>query len=63
MQAETRMAVPADEAAKLLGIARTRGWKRIGDGEIASFKLGKRRMISTSELRRFIDRKTSEAQA
>lgn len=63
MQAETRMAVPADEAAKLLGIARTRVWKLIGDGEIASFKLGKRRMISTSELRRFIDRKTSEAQA
>lgn len=55
MNDENRMAVPADEAAKLLGIARTRVWKLIGDGEIASFKLGKRRMVATSELRRFIE--------
>jgi excisionase family DNA binding protein len=52
---ENRMAVPADEGAKLLGVPRSRIWDLIKQGQIASFKIGRRRMVATSELRRFIE--------
>jgi excisionase family DNA binding protein len=62
MHIESKMAVPADEGAKLLGVPRSRIWDLIKQGQIASFKIGRRRMVATSELRRFIERKAAEAQ-
>lgn len=62
MHADNRIAVPADEGAKLIGVPRCRIFDLIRQGQIASFKIGRRRMVATSELRRFIDRQAAEAQ-
>jgi excisionase family DNA binding protein len=63
MQLDRKISVPADEGADLIGMPRSTFWKILKDGDIASFKIGRRRMVATSELRRFIERKAEEAQA
>lgn len=62
MQLDRKISVPADEGAELLGMPRSSFWRMLKEGHIASFKIGRRRMVATSELRRFIDRQAAEAQ-
>lgn len=60
MKDEVRLCVRADEAAKMLGVPRSSFWKLLQDGEIASFKIGRLRMVAMSELRRFIEDQTKK---
>jgi excisionase family DNA binding protein len=50
------LAVSPSEAARLLGIGRTKLFDMISKGELASFKCGARRLIPLAELQRWVDR-------
>jgi len=52
-----------DRAAQRLGISTRAVYVHISTGELRSFKDGKRRLIPDTELRRFVDRKMSQAAA
>ena len=52
-----------DRAAQRLGISTRAVYTHIGNGELRSFKDGKRRLIPETELQRFIQRKMAEAVA
>lgn len=53
---QTRLAVSPAEAARMAGIGRTKLYQLMGAGEIASVKLGSRRLIRVSEIEAFLDR-------
>jgi excisionase family DNA binding protein len=44
------LAVPPAEAARLLGVSRTRLYEELGSGAIPSFHLGRRRLIRITAL-------------
>jgi excisionase family DNA binding protein len=48
-------------AAQRVGISTRSVYTHIATGEIASFKVGKRRLISELELQRFVQKKIQEA--
>jgi excisionase family DNA binding protein len=48
-----------DEAATMLGIGRSALYGELGAGRLASLKIGRRRVVSASAVRDFIDRATS----
>lgn len=48
-------------AAKRVGTNTRAIYKLIADGELLSFKLGKRRLIPDAELQRLVQRKMAEA--
>ena len=50
-----RLAYSVEEAAESLGIGRTAVFGLVRSGVIRSFKLGKRRLISDSALREFVE--------
>lgn len=43
------------EACSLLGIRRTQFYKLLGRGQLKALKLGRRTLVRTDELQRFID--------
>lgn len=49
-----RLAVSPFEAGQVMGLSRDTVYKLMNDGTIASVKLGGRRLIRTSELRRLL---------
>ncbi len=49
------------DAAKAIGICRSNLWKIIAADEIATFRVGKRRLIRADELQAFLDRKTAQS--
>ena len=55
------LALSPDRAAIRLGISTRSVYKHISDGELRSYKDGKRRLIPESELQRFVKRKLAEA--
>jgi len=52
---ERRIAVGPAEAARLAGVGRTRLYQAITEGELASLKIGARRLIKLAELERWLD--------
>lgn len=52
----TRLAVSPAEAARIAGIGRTKLYALMAANEIASMKLGSRRLIRVSEIEAFLDR-------
>ncbi|MEQ3744984.1 MAG: helix-turn-helix domain-containing protein [Henriciella sp.] len=52
----TRLAVSPAEAARMAGIGRTKLYELMATNEIASMKLGSRRLIRVSEIESFLDR-------
>ncbi len=50
------LAVAPAEAARLVGIGRTRLYEAITKGELPSLKLGSRRLIKLVELENWLDR-------
>ena len=46
----SRLAVSLGEAARLVGIGRTKLYEALGSGVLASFKIGSRRLIRTPAL-------------
>lgn len=54
------MAVGADEAARLMGTNRSAIYREIAEGHLASFKLGKRRLILVKEIERRLNQLAKE---
>jgi hypothetical protein len=53
---------PIGEFCRISGIGRSRVYELIGDGSIASFTLGKRRLIVIDSYRRLIERQCAKEQ-
>jgi excisionase family DNA binding protein len=48
------LAVRVEDAAKLAGVGRTEIYRAIKQGELASLKIGKRRLVRVEALRRWL---------
>ncbi len=64
----TKLAVPVSVAADMLSVSDSRIWKLLAEGRIARVKVGRRTVIRTAELDRFLselegDKKYLEAGA
>lgn len=55
------LAVRPEEAARLLGVSRTRVYELIAAAELTSFVDGARRLILTRSLHEWLERKAQEA--
>lgn len=56
----TRMAVSPGEAARMLGLGRTKFYELLAANEIASIKLGARRLIRVRDLEDWLARRGGE---
>ncbi|AZE37692.1 MAG: DNA-binding protein [Pseudomonas protegens] len=50
------LSVSVEESARILGISRSATYELIAQGEIKTFKIGRRRLALASELKAFIER-------
>ncbi|MCK9355771.1 MAG: helix-turn-helix domain-containing protein [Dehalococcoidia bacterium] len=53
--AEQKLAVSVPEAARMLSISTGTAWESVWRGDIPSFKVGTRRLVPVSALKRWID--------
>jgi excisionase family DNA binding protein len=56
-----RLAVAPAEAARMLGLGKTKLYELMAINEITSIKIGTRRLIRISAIEAFLDRQTAEA--
>jgi excisionase family DNA binding protein len=56
----TPISVGIDDAAQLLGIARSMLYELIASGQIQTFKLGRRRLVRVKTLEAFVRRQARE---
>jgi excisionase family DNA binding protein len=54
------ISVGVDDAARLIGVARSMFYEMIASGEIDTFKLGRRRLVRVKTLEAFIKRRAQE---
>lgn len=54
------LSVGVDEAARMIGVARSMLYVLLARGEIESFKLGRRRLILVKTLEAYINRQAEE---
>lgn len=54
------ISVGIDEAARLIGVARSMFYEMIANDEIQTFKLGRRRLVRVKTLEAFIKRLSQE---
>ena len=59
--APARLAASPSEAARMAGIGRTKLYELISSNEIASVKLGSRRLIRVSAIEAWLDSLSAEA--
>lgn len=52
---DLRVAVSVMEAARLLGIGRTKTYELLNSGDLRAFKIGRRTVISLASIRELID--------
>ncbi len=55
------LAVSVDRAAEMLGLKRDLMFKLVLGGDISSFKVGSRRLVSVEALREYVERRSVEA--
>lgn len=55
-----RLAVSPTEAARMLGLGRTKLYELIAANQLISIKIGARRLIRVSAIEEFLDRLTAE---
>jgi len=55
-----RISLSIDDAAEAIGTSRQTIYDLINAGELDSFKQGRRRLISTAAIQRFIEKKEAE---
>ena len=60
--ADDKLAVSINEAAAMIGLKRDLTYRLILGGDIRSFKVGSRRLVSVEALRVYISRRTAEDQ-
>lgn len=56
----TSLFISVPETARLLSVAQSTVWRLLSEGEIASFKHGKRRLIKREDLVEWVNRKVAE---
>jgi len=56
METKERIAYPIDEGFAVAGLTRTRGYQLIAIGDLETFRLGRRRMVTHRALQKCIDR-------
>jgi excisionase family DNA binding protein len=49
------VAYPVNEAAKLIGLGRTKLYEAISDGSLRAVKLGRRTLVPADALQQFVD--------
>lgn len=49
------LAISINDAAKALGLGRTSIYSLIGDGQLETFKLGRRTLVKMASIRRLVD--------
>lgn len=54
------ISVGVDEAARLIGVARSMLYEMIARGELETFKLGRRRLVRVKTLEAFVKRQALE---
>ncbi len=54
------ISVGVDDAARLIGVARSMFYEMIASGDIQTFKLGRRRLVRVKTLEAFIKRQAQE---
>lgn len=54
------LAIGIDDAARVIGVARSMLYEIVARGEIESFKLGRRRLILTKNLESYINKMARE---
>jgi excisionase family DNA binding protein len=54
------ISVGVDEAARLIGVARSMLYEMIARGDIQTFKLGRRRLVRVKTLEAFVRRQARE---
>jgi len=59
---QSKIAYPIEEGFALAGLTRTGGYHAIAIGELNTFKIGRRRLVSHRALEDFISRKEAESQ-
>jgi excisionase family DNA binding protein len=59
--ASHRLAVAPADAARMLGLGKTKLYELMAINEITSIKIGTRRLIRISAIEAFLDRQTAEA--
>lgn len=61
MSNETKLSFTLDQAVEATGLNRSAIYRAISAGELHTFKVGKRRMVSVRALQEFIEKKEREA--
>ncbi len=61
MQQDAKLSYTVDQAAKGIGLNRNAIYTLIAKGELKTFKVGRRRLVSAAALSDFIARKEREA--
>lgn len=61
MSYETKLSYTLDQAIEATGLNRSAIYRAIATGDISTFKVGKRRMVSVRALQEFIEKKEREA--
>ena len=56
-----KLAFRPDEAAELISVRRDKLYELLRSGEVASFKLGRVRLVPKSSIEEFLERKLQEA--
>lgn len=59
--ATERLAYPVDEGFAVAGLTRTRGYQLIASGDLETFRVGRRRMVTRLALEECIDRLASKS--
>lgn len=57
---DDKLAVSINEAAEMIGVKRDLMFRLVLNGDISSFKVGSRRIVSVEALRAYIARRTAE---
>ena len=57
------IALRVSDAAKAIGLSRSRLYELLAAGVITSFRCGNARLVPTASLREFVERGATEAQA
>ena len=54
------ISVGVDDAARLIGVARSMFYEMIANGEIQTFKIGRRRLVRVKTLEAFVKRQAQD---
>ena len=55
LEVDDRLLVSVKEAARLLSVGETAMWDLLMSGEVASVKVGRRRLVPVERLRQWVD--------